>query len=123
VLITRYLATGNGFPAASASVVVKTLLLYAIMVTGSLWEHDVYGRYLFARAFFWEDVVSMVVIALHTAYLAALLSGTVSARAQMFLALVAYSTYVFNAGQYLVKFGAARRQRRREALALPEAQL
>ena len=71
----RYLATGEGFAAATASVVVKTLCLYAIMITGSIWEKRVFGRYLFAPAFFWEDVFSMLVLALHTAYLAALPSA------------------------------------------------
>jgi 3-vinyl bacteriochlorophyllide hydratase len=74
-LVIRYLLTGNGFEAATASVIIKTLVLYAIMVTGAIWEKVVFGKYLFADAFFWEDVVSMLVIALHTAYLAAWLSG------------------------------------------------
>lgn len=109
VLVLRYLASGTGFQAAMISVLVKTGLLYAIMVTGSLWEREVFGKYLFAKAFFWEDVVSMLVIALHTAYVAALLGGWLEARALMLLALAAYATYVFNAGQFLVKFRAARR--------------
>ena len=57
-LILRYLATGEGLAAANASIVVKTLLLYTIMITGSIWEKVVFGRWLFADAFFWEDVVS-----------------------------------------------------------------
>jgi hypothetical protein len=35
----------------------------------------VFGVYLFARPFFWEDVFSMAVLALHTAYLVALATG------------------------------------------------
>ncbi len=110
-LVLRFLSTGDGFAAATASVVVKTLVLYTIMVTGSLWEKDVFGKYLFAPAFFWEDVVSMLVLALHTAYLAALLSGFLDARQQMLLALAAYTTYVVNAAQFIVKLRAARRER------------
>ncbi len=78
-LVLRYLATGDGLVAATVSIVVKTLVLYTIMVTGSIWEKDVFGRYLFARAFFWEDVFSMLVLALHTAYLVALLTGALGA--------------------------------------------
>ncbi len=111
-LVLRFLSTGDGFGAATASVVVKTLVLYTIMVTGSLWEKDVFGKYLFAPAFFWEDVVSMLVLALHTAYLAALLSGFLDARQQMLLALAAYTTYVVNAAQFVVKLRAARREGR-----------
>jgi 3-vinyl bacteriochlorophyllide hydratase len=107
VLILRFLTTGDGWAAATASVLVKTATLYLIMITGSLWEHDVYGRYLFAPAFFWEDVVSMAVIALHTAYVAALLAG-VDPVQQMLIALAAYSTYIVNATQFLLKLRAAR---------------
>jgi 3-vinyl bacteriochlorophyllide hydratase len=109
-LVLRYLATGEGFAVATASVVVKTLLLYAIMVTGSLWERDVFGQYLFAPAFYWEDVVSMLVLALHTAYLVALTTGVVGSEQQMLLALAAYAAYVVNATQFVLKLRAARQQ-------------
>ena len=110
-LVLGYLATGEGLASATASIVIKTLLLYAIMITGSLWERDVFGRYLFARAFFWEDVFSMLVLALHTAYLVVLATGALSSRGQMYLALAAYASYVFNAGQFLLKLRAARKER------------
>lgn len=107
-LVLRYLWSGDGLAAATVSVVVKTGVLYAIMVTGAIWEHDVFGRYLFAPAFFWEDAVSMLVIALHTAYLACWLWGLLDARSQMLLALAAYATYAANATQFLLKLRAAR---------------
>ncbi|MEQ8967377.1 MAG: 2-vinyl bacteriochlorophyllide hydratase [Azospirillaceae bacterium] len=109
-LVARYLATGEGYGAATISIVVKTLVLYAIMITGSIWEKDVFGRYLFAPAFFWEDVVSMLVLALHTAYLVALAGGLMGDTALMLLALAAYATYVVNAAQFLIKLRAARRE-------------
>lgn len=112
VLVLRSLATGDGVFAADASVVLKTGLLYAIMVTGSLWEKDVFGKYLFAGPFFWEDVVSMGVIALHTAYLAALLGDLMGTEARLLLALAAYAAYGVNAAQFLRKFRMARRGRR-----------
>jgi 3-vinyl bacteriochlorophyllide hydratase len=114
VLVVRYLATGDGLFAATLSVVIKTLVLYAIMVTGSIWEQDVFGKYLFARPFFWEDVFSMLVLSLHTAYLVAVYSGLLDPRGQMLLALAAYATYVINAGQFLIKFRAARRETGRD---------
>jgi 3-vinyl bacteriochlorophyllide hydratase len=115
VLVLRFLSTGVGEGAATASIVVKTLFLYAIMITGAIWEKVVFGQYLFAPAFFWEDVFSMLVIALHTAYLVALLTGLLSVREQMLLALAAYATYVINATQFLLKLRAARLQERRTA--------
>ena len=107
-LIAHYLATGDGLLAANASIVAKTLVLYTIMVTGSIWEKDVFGQWLFAPAFFWEDVVSMLVLALHTAYLACLVEGLLSHHALMMLALAAYASYVVNATQFILKLRSAR---------------
>ena len=112
-LIVRYLVTGEGWAVAAASVVLKTLVLYLIMVTGAIWEKVVFGRYLFAPSFFWEDVFSMLVIALHTACLAVWFTGEslLDARAQMMLALAAYASYLINAGQFLFKLRRARQER------------
>lgn len=107
-LVVHFLATGEGAAAATASIVVKTAALYAIMITGSIWEKVVFGRWLFAPAFFWEDVVSMVVLALHAAYVVALVGGLGSERGRMLLALVAYAAYAVNAAQFLLKLRAAR---------------
>ncbi len=107
-LVADYLMTGEGYVAATVSVVIKTLVLYTIMVTGSIWEKVVFDKYLFAPAFFWEDVFSMLVLALHTAYLAAVFTGYLDARGQMYLALAAYLAYVINAVQFLLKLRAAR---------------
>ncbi|MEM7768353.1 MAG: 2-vinyl bacteriochlorophyllide hydratase, partial [Pseudomonadota bacterium] len=95
----------------TVSILAKTLALYAIMVTGAIWEKDVYGQYLFAPAFFWEDVVSMGVIALHTAYLATVLFGLGPAQVQMWIALAAYAAYAINAAQFFLKLAQARRDR------------
>ena len=107
-LVLRFLSTGQGEAAAAISVVAKTLVLYTIMITGCLWEKAVFGRYLFAPAFYWEDVFSMAVLALHTAYLVARFTGWIEPREQMLLALAAYATYVINATQFLLKLRAAR---------------
>ncbi|WP_338034923.1 2-vinyl bacteriochlorophyllide hydratase [Lamprobacter modestohalophilus] len=108
VLVIRYLTTGAGEMAATVSVVIKTLILYLIMITGSIWEKVVFGKYLFARAFFWEDVFSMLVLALHTAYLVAVFGGFMEVRGQLLLALAAYAAYVINATQFILKLRAAR---------------
>ncbi|WP_421906849.1 2-vinyl bacteriochlorophyllide hydratase [Mameliella sp.] len=109
-LVLRYMATGAGYEAATVSILVKTGFLYLIMVTGAIWEKVVFGQYLFAPAFFWEDVVSMVVIALHSAYVWALLTGSLTPQGLMLLALAAYAAYVVNAAQFLLKLRAARLQ-------------
>lgn len=107
-LILRYLWTDEGLLAADISVVVKTLILYTIMITGAIWEKVVFGQFLFAKPFFWEDVFSMVVLALHTAYLVATLGGLLAPSALMFLALAAYAAYVINAAQFVWKLRLAR---------------
>jgi 3-vinyl bacteriochlorophyllide hydratase len=109
-LVVDYLLTGEGYAIATASVVVKTIVLYVIMITGAIWEKEVFGRYLFAPAFYWEDVFSMLVLALHTAYLVALFLDALSSTGLMVLALAAYATYVINAGQFVLKLRAARLQ-------------
>lgn len=115
-LVLRFLMTGDGYTAATVSILVKTGFLYLIMITGAIWEKVVFGQYLFAPAFFWEDVFSFAVIALHTAYLWALWTGALTPTELMFLALAAYATYVINAGQFLRKLRMARLDAEAETL-------
>ena len=107
-LVLYTLATGEAYGAATASVVIKTLILYAIMITGAVWEKHVFGRWLFAPAFWWEDAVSILVLALHTLYIAALVTKALAPEALLLLALAAYATYCVNAAQYVWKFRLAR---------------
>ncbi len=109
-LVLRFLATGAGYEIATASILVKTGVLLLIMITGGIWEKVVFGQYLFAPAFFWEDVFSFLVIALHIAYVWALYAGALSPAGLMGLALAAYAAYVINAGQFLLKLRQARLQ-------------
>lgn len=109
-LVVASLATGTLQDAAIASVLIKTAVLYTIMVTGALWENAVFGRYLFAPSFFWEDAVSFAVIAFHTAYVAMVAFGIGSVTAQFWVALAAYALYVVNAAQFLLKMRLARRE-------------
>lgn len=108
-LVLRFLLTGAGYEAATLSILVKTGFLYLIMITGAIWEKIVFGQYLFAPAFFWEDVFSFAVIALHTAYVWVLFKGGFGAQIEMTVALAAYTAYVINAGQFLRKLRMARR--------------
>jgi len=110
ILVLRYLWSGAGYEAATWSILIKTGFLYLIMVTGAIWEKIVFGQYLFAPAFFWEDVFSFAVIGLHTAYVWALFSSALEPVSLMLLALLAYAAYVINAGQFLLKLRAARLQ-------------
>ena len=108
IFVLRYLVTGNGYEVATQSILAKTSLLYLIMITGAIWEKVVFGQYLFAPAFFWEDVFSFAVIALHTAYLYALSTHSLSPTSLMILALAAYLAYLINAVQFIWKLRQAR---------------
>jgi 3-vinyl bacteriochlorophyllide hydratase len=110
-LVVQSLQTGEHTDWALASVVIKTVVLYAIMITGAIWEKVVFGQYLFAPAFYWEDVVSMGVLALHTGYLWVWWQGLWNPNEQLLLALAAYLTYGINAAQYIRKLRMARLQK------------
>lgn len=109
-LVLRYVSTGEGYGLATASILAKTACLYLIMVTGAIWEKVVFGQYLFAPAFFWEDVVSFAVIALHSLYLFGLFAGVFPPATLMAITLAAYLIYVVNAGQFVWKLRQARLQ-------------
>ena len=108
--VLRYMMTGDDYDIATMSIVIKTLVLYVIMITGAIWEKTVFGQYLLAPAFFWEDVVSFVVIALHTLYLCLFFSNLADSVSLMVVALLAYFVYVINAIQFLWKLRLARHE-------------
>ena len=107
-LVVRYLFTSEGYYIATVSIVVKSCLLFLIMITGAIWEKVVFGQFLFAEAFFWEDIVSFFVIFFHGLYLYVLLSGDFAPTSQMSVALFAYFLYFINAFQFLRKLRLAR---------------
>ena len=110
ILVIRFLITGEDEWITTVSIVSKTLLLYLIMITGCIWEKVVFGKWLFAEAFFWEDVFSMLVLALHTLYLVLLLGEIGTMEQRLLVALAGYGAYVINAGQFIWKLRMARLQ-------------
>lgn len=107
-LVGRFLTTGQGYEIATASIVIKTIILYVIMITGSIWEKVVFGEWFFVESFFWEDVFSMLVLGLQTLYLGALIFGWWTPKTQVWIAVAAYGTYVINAAQFIWKLRMAR---------------
>jgi 3-vinyl bacteriochlorophyllide hydratase len=110
-LVVRYLATGDGYWVATISVWVKIALIWAITITGMLWEKDVYDHYFMAREFFWEDLGNLIAILTHNAYFVVQWLGW-SQREVMLVMLVAYIAYLFNATQFVIKGIRSARQRR-----------
>ena len=110
--VVSYLYTGDGYLIATLSILFKTAILYLIMTTGAIWEKEVFGQYLLAPAFFWEDIVSFFVIAIHTAYVLSLIMSLMDAEKLMWLALIAYLAYFINATQFLIKFKLGRNNKK-----------
>ena len=107
-LVLSYLRTDVGYEAANVSVVVKTLILYLMMFTGSLWEHDVFGQYLFARPFLVGGCGEHGRPGAPHPVPGSRLRGLDGPAALMVLALVAYAAYAINALQFLLKLRRAR---------------
>ena len=110
-LVVRYMLTGRGYEIATLSILVKTIaLLYAIMITGSIWEKEVFGQVAvrqerssgktFSACSCWGYRPP-------TSARCSLPAG-VSPRQQMMIAIAAYAAYMINATQFLLKLRAAR---------------
>lgn len=110
-LVIRYLTSGAGYGIATVSVLIKIGLLWAITITGMIWEKQIFGHYFLAREFFWEDVGNAVAIATHSLYFIA--RGLHwSEHSVMLVMLLAYCTYLINCAQFVRKGMQAGRQRR-----------
>ena len=110
-LVIHYLLTGENYALANASVLVKISLLWAITITGMIWEKEIFGHWFMAPQFFWEDVGNAVAMFFHNLYFVARWLDW-SDRAVMSLMLVAYTTYLINCGQFVMTGVRAGQQRR-----------
>jgi len=108
--VLQFILTNQGYLAATVSVWIKIILLWAITIAGMLWEKDVYDHYFMAREFFWEDFGNLVAMITHNAYFIVQYLGC-SERDVMLVMLFAYCTYLFNFGQFMVKYFRSLRQR------------
>ncbi|KPV47758.1 2-oxoglutarate synthase [Kouleothrix aurantiaca] len=113
-LVLRFLLTGQGYAIATISVLIKIALLWAITITGMIWEKEIFGHYFLAREFFWEDVGNAVAMLTHNLYFLARALHW-SDQAVMGLMLLAYCTYLVNCAQFVRRGIVAGRQRRQAA--------
>ena len=111
--VLRFITTDKGYSAAHITVILNIILLWANTVVGMLWEKDMYGKYFMHREFFWEDVGNLIALITHNAYFVVLWLQW-SQRDSMLLILVAYITYLFNFGQWIVRY--VRYSKRRKEL-------
>jgi len=100
-LVISFLLHGNFYTAATVAVIVKIVLMWAVTITGMLWEKDVIDKYFLGKEFFWEDIGNLVAIITHNAYFvfAAL---DFSKTAIMQVMLFAFITYLFNFVQWII---------------------
>jgi 3-vinyl bacteriochlorophyllide hydratase len=102
-LLIGYFRGGVSFDTVHQSVLVKVSLMIGAILTGALWEKDVFGAYWFAPEFLAEDTMTVIVFILHVAYLAMVVAHPDNLTAQVGMLIVAYSVYIFNVGQYVVR--------------------
>jgi 3-vinyl bacteriochlorophyllide hydratase len=99
-LVYQAWRTHSGYDIATTSIIVKITLLWAITITGMIWEKEIYGHFFLAKEFFWEDVGNAVAIVTHNAYFVVKLLGW-DDNAVMAVMLFAYSTYLINCAQFI----------------------
>jgi 3-vinyl bacteriochlorophyllide hydratase len=114
-VIYSLISDGKGFDITNITILVKIAVLYFMFITGMFWEKDVFGKYYLSPEFFWEDVVSTILLTTHTAYLIALLAGAPKT-ALLIVIIIAYINYLINALQYFVKYWRNRQKRGRPHL-------
>jgi 3-vinyl bacteriochlorophyllide hydratase len=99
--LVAYFLGHVSFNLVQITVLAKIALMFGALITGALWEHDVYGYWWFAPEFLQEDVMTLFVFITQMAYLAAYYSRASSSSAYIILLLLAYAIYFINVAQYI----------------------
>lgn len=104
VVLTVMYYTGSleNFSLVTWALLIKTIFLVVLFVTGAFFEKEVFDIWVFSPEFYWEDIGSSVATVFHFLYFVLAYLGF-SKEALVWSALVAYFTYVVNAIQYLVR--------------------
>jgi 3-vinyl bacteriochlorophyllide hydratase len=90
-----------GFAAVHESVLIKIALMIGAIVTGALWEKDVFNWYWFAPEFFFEDAMTVNVFLLHLGYLAIVYTEPGNPAKALLMLGLAYVVYTANVVQYV----------------------
>ncbi len=117
-LLVAYLRHGVSFHVVHISVLTKIGLMVGAVITGSLWEHDVYGHWWFAPEFMFEDVMTLIVFIMQLSYLLMVLTHPENMRAILGILVLAYAIYLANVAQYI-----HRTQRQKHEAAAAQASL
>ncbi|MBM4413126.1 MAG: 2-vinyl bacteriochlorophyllide hydratase [Chloroflexi bacterium] len=112
ILVYNAWQHNEGYAIANASILLKIALLWAITLTGMLWEKEIFGHYFLAKEFYWEDIGNLVAIVTHNVYFVVRWLGW-DDNAIMATMLIAYATYLINCAQFVRRGIMAAQQRRR----------
>ena len=110
VLVALYFLHVVPYTAVHLSVLIKICFMIGAVITGSLWEHDVFGRWWFAHEFFVEDVMTANVFALHIGYLLTFYLMPWNMFAILAMLGMSYLVYGLNVAQYIVSHMNARKE-------------
>jgi len=86
----------------SLAILFKTLFFVVLFITGMFFEKEIFGHWVYSKAFFWEDVGSTVAGFLHILYFVLAWLGCPE-KLLVFEGYLAYLSYIINALQYLVR--------------------
>ncbi len=100
-LLFGYFAHAVPFHVVHISVLAKIALMIGAVITGALWERDVFGFYWFAPEFLFEDVMTLIVFILQMTYLAMVFTHPTSMGFIVAVLCVAYAVYLGNVAQYI----------------------
>ncbi|NTW82881.1 MAG: 2-vinyl bacteriochlorophyllide hydratase [Chlorobiaceae bacterium] len=99
----------------SVAILYKTLFFVILFITGMYFEKDLFGKWVYSKEFFWEDVGSSVATFFHFLYFFLAWKGY-SDKSLVFWSSVAYSSYIINAIQYLARIWLEKRHERKMKL-------
>jgi 3-vinyl bacteriochlorophyllide hydratase len=102
-LMIGYFRGSASLDVVHQSVLIKVALMVGAIITGALWEKDVFGHYWFAPQFLGEDTMTVNVFILHIAYLAMVIAHPENVTAQIGTLIVAYGVYIANVAQYILR--------------------
>ncbi len=102
----------DSFTWVTIFVILKTFVFLLIFVTGAFFENDVFGKYVFAPEFFWEDVGSSIAIVVHFSYFVLFYMGA-DENILIWTALLAYLSYLINAAQFVLRLIIEKRHARK----------
>jgi 3-vinyl bacteriochlorophyllide hydratase len=101
--LVAYFFGAVSFDVVNDSALVKIGLMVGAVLTGSFWEHDIYGFWWFAPDFMAEDVMTLIVFITQMAYLLVGVTHSGDVTAKLAMLGLAYSVYVANVAQYIHK--------------------